>query len=1072
MTKMNARSGRAGGRVALLLAAAAAVVGVSLTHLSPASACSSTPPPPRCGVSLSCSLQMADTLTSAGTPSGQMPALLYLTVTGNDPRCPNTGVVDVNLNAQCSEFGANGQQTPAPGGSGSVHQRIAQGRISPVNIPISFQHGNPRLCNMGGTATVRLSSGQSATVQCSPQNVCLLPPDNADPSKPVVEMHVVGSTVAAAGPGQPAGSIYEIVNHSTTQSFGGQLTVSMTNANGAPETDDVPPPDPDPAVVCTDNPTAPEDPADCSKKPTNPVCGCDGKSYANDCVLTNAGVQKLHDGQCKPPFSSASGFSLADTNGDAFPLKIAMEGDNVDECIPLPANPALHASSRATKRLDPIGPGQSVRFRVISRSWHLCRDGSCSQATVRLTGAMMGSGTPILACGGSTVVVDSSRTVDTTQCADGNRTSPGLVPFVPPDTDSDGIDDQTELAQGTDPNLGDSDGDGLSDAQELFAGTDPTKTDSDGDGLSDSDEINIYHTDPNKADTDGDGLDDGEEVGTYGTDPNMVDTDGDGLSDYDEVNRGTDPMLRDTDGDGLSDYDEVQLGTDPLNSDTDGDGVIDGIEHRNGGNPLVAGESAADYPDADGDGLTDAEEAQYGTDPNKADSDGDGLNDAQEVLIYGTDPNKTDTDGDGLSDYDEVHTYHTNPNSADTDGDGLSDYDEVNTYNTDPNMRDTDCDGLDDGDEVNVYHSDPTKADTDGGGASDGDEVTNGFDPTDPSDDPYFVGSLNGSAGVVLTGSKDDYSTVVQLDHTSFDVQTGRLTASAKNLTPKIGRIETTIDAPDSKWTPGQTITFTESYKTFLKNENSPYDIQRLEMGNKMMGPAVDGTYFLGMGQIWLTSSPYTVFDVMFQASVWATNPNTNQFERLHVGTDYGTDYNFSTSGTDLTVTFHIKLPDGYAPSQLYVLHDINGYEHSAVETSCDDNYDDDNDGKVDCEDVDCMGEAICDNANNGGDDTGTNADAGNNGSGDAGMGADAGNNGGNAGADAGSGDNNGSNDGADGGYDANRYHSTINKQGMCSTSFSSTPTTGFALVLFAMLGLLGLAARRRKQQAPARIDD
>jgi hypothetical protein len=63
----------------------------------------------------------------------------------------------------------------------------------------------------------------------------------------------------------------------------------------------------------------------------------------------------------------------------------------------------------------------------------------------------------------------------------------------------------------------DSDGDGIPDDDERQNGTDPNDPDSDDDGLNDSDERR-YGTDPNNGDSDGDGLNDGDEV-ELGTNP-------------------------------------------------------------------------------------------------------------------------------------------------------------------------------------------------------------------------------------------------------------------------------------------------------------------------------------------------------------------------------------------------------------------------------------------------------------------------------------------------------------------------------------------------------------------------
>jgi len=334
----------------------------------------------------------------------------------------------------------------------------------------------------------------------------------------------------------------------------------------------------------------------------------------------------------------------------------------------------------------------------------------------------------------------------------------------------------------------DSDADGLKDTDEVVLGTDPHNADTDGDGIHDGIEVGLTYPALAAIDTDGDGVidalesdlldDDGDTVSNQQDSANadpcipdalslaclaLTDADGDGLSNAQELALGTDPNLADSDGDGVDDGVEVGAGFPGVAAiDTDSDGIIDALESSvldadgdgvndqadPANNDACNPDNTIGVCDADGDGLTNAQEGVAGTDPNVADSDADGINDGLEVggdpanpidtdgdgIIDALESNLTDSDGDGLSDALEsnvldsdgdgvVDQLDANNNNAclpsnlvaacDSDGDGLSDGLEL-SLGTNPNNADSDGDGIPDGIEVGANHATPLDSDADG----------------------------------------------------------------------------------------------------------------------------------------------------------------------------------------------------------------------------------------------------------------------------------------------------------------------------------------------------------------------
>ena len=213
----------------------------------------------------------------------------------------------------------------------------------------------------------------------------------------------------------------------------------------------------------------------------------------------------------------------------------------------------------------------------------------------------------------------------------------------------------------------------------------------------------------------------------------------------------------DTDGDGLPDtLEETQYGTDPTSADTDKDGMSDGWEVEHGLNPLDSGNSEdieteqsspdtdpaesveneteswpdpnqGPHGDPDNDGLTNEQEAELGTDPQRSDTDKDGLNDRWESLYTTTvatpggdvtlfDPLNGNWDcllldqameetlseifngEDGNLDWDDMANpadEHSCDMVLDSDDDGLANFQEE-AYGTNPLARDSDDDLIDD----------------------------------------------------------------------------------------------------------------------------------------------------------------------------------------------------------------------------------------------------------------------------------------------------------------------------------------------------------------------------------------
>ncbi|MCH2059487.1 MAG: cadherin domain-containing protein [Verrucomicrobiales bacterium] len=366
--------------------------------------------------------------------------------------------------------------------------------------------------------------------------------------------------------------------------------------------------------------------------------------------------------------------------------------------------------------------------------------------------------------------------------------------------------------------------------------------------FSDQAMITVSLTDDRQEDADGDGLTQAEEEDVHKTSDSNPDSDGDGFNDGEEVAKATDPLNADdfpnqppvfadqqfTVVENLENEKQVGIlnATDPnrntltysiltiLNPDNDNNQAF-----RVEGNRLLVNDSGdLDYErlsilqvrisasdgefaanaivtvnltedrqeDADGDGLTEAEEEDiHKTSDTNPDSDGDGFGDKQEIDA-GSDPtnansvpnrpplfanqgflltenspagtpigvlNATDPDGNAITytiTSDESQTFRIandrlivgDPAALDYESspalelrirasDGEFSTDATITVNlVDVRTEDADNDGLTEAQEEDIHGTSDTNPDSDGDGFSDKEEVDEGSDPTDPGSYP------------------------------------------------------------------------------------------------------------------------------------------------------------------------------------------------------------------------------------------------------------------------------------------------------------------------------------------------
>jgi hypothetical protein len=222
-------------------------------------------------------------------------------------------------------------------------------------------------------------------------------------------------------------------------------------------------------------------------------------------------------------------------------------------------------------------------------------------------------------------------------------------------------------------------------------------------------------------------------------------------SDFDGMNDNLDTCPldpdNDIDGDGVcGDVDNCPSDPNPGQADADDDGFGDACDEladvapEKGGGKGGPGGGGSCKNDTDCDGLSDTDEATFGTDPNNPDSDGDSIKDGPDNCKLSSNSSQTNTDNDSLGD------------ACDDDDDGDTVPDTTDNCPLTPNADQANLD--------NDSAGDLCDDDRDNDGLTNTEEVALGTSPTNPDTDADEIcdGPGNTESGGINCGGLTEFN--------------------------------------------------------------------------------------------------------------------------------------------------------------------------------------------------------------------------------------------------------------------------------------------------------------------------